>query len=319
MSKFLRKCQLTVGVDPKPVPGLGFSEESDHVVIPSDLTIDFTISRQALGSSQEATFRVKNLGEKTRNLIYKDPYALTEYIAVQFRAGWQDDPVLPICFNGFVRSASSFREGQDFITEIKAYDGGMAMANGFFAQTVIGKTVGQLMQALARTLPGTTGSTYIGDFPAKGSRGRVLLGNTWNILVQLSDGLAYIDNGDVKILNYNEAIQGAIPLIDSSSGLLGVPRRTPTMIEFDILFEPRVTLGQFLQLRSLSNPIYNGTYKVMKILHRGTVSPAVAGEYITSVGLFVGAGEASAVSQSANPNAQFGPNQFTVIQQGVLP
>ena len=314
MSKFGRACQLTVGINPVPTPGTNFSQESSSVTIPADLTIDFTISRQALGSSQEATFRIRNLAQATRNQIYKDPYALTEYIAVKFQAGYVTDPVLPVVFNGFVRSATSYREGVDVITEIQAYDGGMAMANGFFAQTVIGQTIGQIMQTLARTLPGTSGATYIGKFPLKGTRGRTLMGNTWNILVQLSDGLAYIDNGDVKILNYNEAIEGTIPLIDSSSGLLGVPRRTPTMIEFDLLFEPRVILGQFIQLKSATNPIYNGTYKVMKILHRGTVSPAVAGDYQTSVGLFVGTQESTAISGSANPSGQ-----FTVIQQGVLP
>jgi hypothetical protein len=309
MSKFSRKAQLTVEVNPSSTPNtFGVFEGQDNIVIPSDLTLDFTISRQALGSSQEATFRIKNLGAKTRNLVYKDPYALSEYLAVQFKAGYADDPVLPTCFNGYVRSATSYREGQDFITEIHAYDGGVAMANGFTNQTVIGQNISQIMQTLAKSLPGVSGSTFIGDFPTKGSRGRVLMGNTWAILVQLSDGLAYIDNGDVKILNYNEAIQGTIPLIDSASGLLGVPRRTPTMIEFDILFEPRMTLGQFIELKSISNPIYNGTYKVMKISHRGTVSPAVAGEYVTSVGLFVGASELQAQGQG----------RFTVVQNGVL-
>lgn len=319
MSKFGRKCQLTIGVNPALNPADQLVEESGFIVVPSDLTIDFTISRQPIGSSQEATFRIKNLGPKTRNLIYKDPYVLNEYLAIQFAAGYQTDPVLPVCFNGFIRDATSYREGVDIITEIHAYGGGVASANGFYNQTVIGQTLGQMMQALAKSMPGTSGATYIGKFPTLGSRGRTLFGNTWNILVEMSNGLAFIDNGDVKILNYNEAIQGTIPLLDSSAGLLGVPRRTPTMIEFDILFEPRLTLGQFIQLQSLSNPIYNGTYKVMKILHRGTVSPAVTGEYVTSVGLFVGTAEVQAASQSANPNVQFSPGQFTVVQQGVLP
>lgn len=319
MSKFGRRCQLVVGVNPLPTPGSDFSEESGSIIVPSDLTIDFTIDRQALGRSQMASFKIKNLGATTRNLIYKDPYALSEYIAVQFRAGYQSDPILPICFNGFIMSATSYREGVDFITEIKAYAGMTASANGFYGQTVIGQTLGQMMQTLASALPGTTGITYIGNFPTMGTRGRTLFGNSWNILVELSGGLAYIDNGDVKILNYNEAILGTIPLIDSSVGLLGSPRRSPTMVEFDMLFEPRVTLGQYIQLQSLTNPIMNGTYKVMKILHRGTVSPVVTGDYITSVGLFVGAAGAAAISQSANPNVQYGPGQFTVVEQGVLP
>lgn len=320
MSKFGRRCQLVVGVTPLPTPGSDFAQESGNITIPSDLTIEFVIDRQALGQMQLATFRIKNLGATTRNLIYKDPYTLSEYVAIQFRAGWASDPVLAVCFNGFILSATSYREGVDFITEIKANAGGTAAANGYYGQTVIGQSIGQMLQTLASSLPGTTGISYIGKFPgAFISRGRTLFGNTWNIMTELSGGLAFIDNGNVLILNYNEAILGTIPLIDSSSGLLGVPRRSPTMIEFDILFEPRVTLGQYIQLQSSSNGILSGTYKVMKIGHRGTVSPAEAGEYITSVGLFVGAAGAQSISQTANPNAQYGPGQFTVVEQGVIP
>ena len=283
--KFERKCSLAVEVNPdsKGVP------QSNHV-IPSNLTIEFEISRQFLASSQEATFRIYNLSEKTRALVQKDPYALTEFRAVQFRAGYRD--FTPLVFNGFVRHATSERQGNNVITTISAYDGGQAMANGWTASTVAsGESVAQTLTKLAKSLPRVTGQPIVGDFPSKNLRSKVLFGNTWSVILQESGNLATIDNGQVKVLKPNEAIEAEIPLIDSDSGLLGLPRRTPTKLEFDMLFEPRLTIGQLVELQSRANRLYNGTYKVTGFTHRGVISPAIAGECVTTVSLFFGPDE----------------------------
>ncbi len=305
-TKFDRRCKLSVEVNPDSsgVP-------QSNLTIPADLTIEFEISRQFLSSSQEATFRIYNLAERTRNLLQKDPYALTEFRAIQFRAGYASFP-LPLVFNGFVRSATSYRRGVDVITEISAYDGGLAMANGFTSQTFAAGTSGQqILGVLARSLPRLAGSPIIGDFPGAGTRGNVLFGNTWSVILQQSGGLATIDNGQVKILQPNEAVQAVIPVINSDAGLLGVPRRTPTKVEFEMLFEPRLTVGQIVTLESRFNKLLNGVYKVTGFNHHGTAPsigpdetggrvPVVAGPYSSAVSLF------------------FGPDELRVVQGNVV-
>lgn len=290
--KFGRRCQLSVEVNPSTTPGSDFAEGRNNIVIPPEKTIEFEISRQSLGSSQEAVFRVLNLGEKTRNLIFKDPYALTEYRAIQFRAGYADQPFLPLCFNGFVRSATSSRPGDDWVTEISAYDGGLQMANAFTAQTIAsGQSVAETLKLLANSLPRVAGAPVIGEFPATNKRGKVLFGPTWNVILQESQGLAVFDNGQVKILNVDEAIAAEIPVINADSGLIGSPRRTQTSLEIETLLETRLTLGQIVKLESLTNKFFNGLYKVMGFTHRGTISPAVGGNCTTTISLFYGAGE----------------------------
>jgi hypothetical protein len=116
----------------------------------------------------------------------------------------------------------------------------------------------------------------------------VLFGNTWNIIRQESDNLAIIDNGQVKILQPNEAIASDIPVITSASGLLSSPARSGQMIELDMLFEPRLTVGQIVELDSTTNRLYNGTYKVMGFTHSGMISPAVAGPAKSTVQLWLG-------------------------------
>lgn len=307
--KFGRRCQLRVEVNPSVVSGSDFTEGRDSITIPEELSIEFEISRQALASSQTGTFRIYNLGEKTRNLIFRDPYELT-YRAIQFRAGYEDDPFLPLCFNGFISSAVSYREGVDFITEIRAYDGGLAMATGFTSQTLVaGESAGSALKRLVSHLPGVRATPIIGSFPATSLRDRTLFGNTWNVILEESNGLATIDNGQVKILNYNEAIQAEIPVITSASGLLGSPRRGATKLEFDMIFEPRFTLGQIIQLDSSTNRRFNGLYKVQGFSHRGLISPSVAGDCSTNVSLFFGPGEFTE-AQLASGRQTVGPYQI---------
>lgn len=315
--KFGRRCQLSVEINPSPTPGTDFSEGKNTLTIPQDITIEFEIDRQSLSSSQTATFRIYKLSEQTRNLLYRDPWELT-YRAIKFRAGYADDISLPLCFNGFVSSATSQKpEGGDFVTEIKAYDGGLSMQNGYTAISIVsGQKTSDILQALSSNLPGVRASPIIGTFPSTNLRGKVIMNNTWQAIVEESNGLAVIDNGQVKILNYNEGIAPAIPIIDAAAGLLGSPRRGATKIEFDMLFEPRLALGQIVQLQSAANPLFNRFYKVVGFSHEGIISPSVDGPCGSNVSLFFGADELTA-AQKASGRQTMGPFQIvegTVVQ-----
>lgn len=277
MSKFGRTYSLSLEV-----------AGGQKVEIGMPITVEFEVRRETASSSQDATIRIYNLGERLRDLIYKDRFNTTEYRAVQLRAGYENFPT-PLIFNGVIREATSERIGTEFITTLDCYDGGYAMANSYTARTFgAGATRKQIMEALSGDLKGTTGQPIIGNFPGRSVRGSVYLGNTWSYLVNLSDGYATLDNGQLKVLQPNEAIRAEIPLITAESGLLGSPRRSSTLLEFSMLFEPRFSLGQIVGLESTTNSLFNGSYKVMGFTHRGIVSPAVGGDYRTEVQLWRG-------------------------------
>ena len=251
------------------------------------LTIDFDVRRNSMSSANTANFRIYNLGERTRNLIYFDRYNISEFRAIQLRAGY--DKFTPLIFNGTVRQAYSYREGVNMVTDVECYDGGFQMVNGFTSQTIgIGTTATEVVRSLAASLPGLSASPIVGAFNTINKRGEVLFGNTWQIIGQKTGGLANIDNGQVKALQNNEVITGEITEISSSTGLLGSPKRSDALIEFDMIFEPRLTIGQVLELKSSTNRIFNGRYKVMGVQHRGTISDAVAGTAVTTVSLWLG-------------------------------
>ena len=292
MEKFDRVYSLKVetdsGREANPLEFHARFNPNEFVEISRPLTVEFEINRQMFGSSQTGSFRIYNLNEKTRGLIQKDWFQVV-LRAIQFRAGYRtsDGDSLPMCFNGTVKTAYSYRQGVDYITEIEAYDGGwnMAYGNNVALSQAAGLSAEKTIRKLAELLPYTTGNAIVGNFPVTNKRGEVLFGNLWDLILRKSDGKAFFDNGQVKALNYHEVIKGLLPTISSDTGLLGVPRRTKTTLEFEMLFEPRLLVGQLVKLES-ENPLFNRPWKVIGFTHRGLISESVGGECRTNVVLW---------------------------------
>jgi hypothetical protein len=81
---------------------------------------------------------------------------------------------------------------------------------------------------------------------------------------------------------------------------LGKPYQEAGILHFSMLFEPRLKIAQAINLVSMTEPQLNGQYKVVSIKHQGTISDAVCGDAITTVGLF-------------NPTFPPTDNAFTII------
>jgi hypothetical protein len=289
--KFLPIYSLSVETNPKADGG------AQNAVISPPISVYFDITRQSLATSNYATFKLVNLAEATRNAIFKDKFDITTFRSVQFRAGYGN--FMPLVFNGTVLQAYSYRQGVDFITEIQGQDGAFAMTNGFFSQTIqSGASAASILNLLSTNLPQISGTPIIGDFPTVNTRAEVLSGNTWGLIYEKSGGLAYIDNNQVKALNTDEVIPGEIPLITGSTGLLGSPRRGNIQIEAELLFEPRLTVGQIVQLKSTTNSLFNGTYKVTGFKHSGLISPTVEAPRTTTCTLFKGTNFVSLMNAS---------------------
>ena len=286
-AKFGRICQLKLEIGPlSPL-------NARTLTAPEGLSVEFDINRQSLSSTQTGQFRIFGMRPATRQAVYKDQLDWTQFRAVQFRAGYQT--FMPLIFNGTILTAYSDREGAETSTTVDCFDGGYSMTNGYTIQSNAGGAVGQaaedVIAQLGAGMPGVAGKPVVGSFPVANKRGEVLCGNTWNLIQLKSDGNATISDGVVYALNPTEGlIKGKvvdittlttanddIPVINSATGLLGVPRRTGQIVEWDMVFEPRLTLFQVVSLQSTFNPMYNGIFKVMGFRHHGIISPMVNG------------------------------------------
>lgn len=266
----------------------------DVIYIQPPFTIEFAIRRQILASANTGSLRIYNLNSSSRNRIYKDPYDVTHFRQVILKAGYGN--TVSTIFKGNVSKATSCRsEGSvDFITEIEGYDMSYAMQNAF-SNWGVAPTLGN--PVISRNLVVDKiimdlGNNFvdrgaIASFPGSYPRGRVVSANSWQLLQTETENNCFIDNGKVHCLKDNDAFQGDILEVNSGSGLLGTPKRADKFLLVDMIFEPRVKLGQLINLNSRTLTKFNGQYKVVGIDHIGTISDAVGGKCKTTLSLFL--------------------------------
>lgn len=254
------------------------------------LTLEFDVQRKNLATANTANITITNLGPINRQKVYKDSFDISTYLLIELYAGYQNDKItmLPLIFKGFVKSSYTERSGGDFKTHFECQDGAAAQAMGFVSKTnSAGTSLKDTLKDLVKELPKIDGST-IGNISGEISkRANVLFGNPAEHLKTITDSKFYIDNNVCYVLDNDEVLTGEIALISEENGILNSPKRGDVGIDVDMIFEPRLKVGQLLELKSSSNPIYNGTYKVTGLSHHGTISGSVNGPATTTVTLLV--------------------------------
>jgi hypothetical protein len=295
--KFGRNYSLQVGVlasnNNLVGPAPATASVGQLLTVQPPFTIEFDITRNLLSSANVSSIRVFNLSEVHRNLLRKDVSDYGSFRSIVLTAGYGQN--LPVIFSGNVTQAWSVREGVNFITQLESFDGGFAFANGVTANEFPANTSQEvIISTLLNNLPGVAPGV-IGSYPGSISRGNTFNGPTVDLLRDLTGGGFFIDNGKAHCLNDSECLTGELTLINASSGLLGTPVREQTILHFDMIFEPRLQIGQLVQLESMTDSNFNGQYKVISVKHRGMISEAVCGDAITSVGLFYGTSKLTTV------------------------
>lgn len=276
MDKYNRKYQLAIQ-----------TQDGSTLVIEPPFTMEFDITRNILTSANVCQIRVLNLNKRNRNQIRFDISNYGELRGIVLKAGYGEN--LPIIFAGNISQAWSVREGTNFVSQIECFDGGYALANGTYNQEFIAGTPQMtVINSMVESLPGVTPGV-VRNVSGEIQRGNAYSGNTADLLNQLVPNQFFIDNQKANILGDSECIQGDIANISSDAGLLGTPIREQAIIHFDMVFEPRLKIGQLLNLSSVTDDSFNGSYKVISIKHRGIISEVVSGDAVTSVGLFKGA------------------------------
>ncbi len=261
--------------------GVQANTTKPSLVISLPFTVDFDISRENLAQSNHAKIRVYNLSAEHRNFLRFDQSNTGQIQQIQFNAGYGSNP--PMVFTGNLRQAFSVREGVNFISELIAFDNGYAAVNaifdGYFAP---GTPWVDVLTTIAMSIPNVSIGS-VGSFPGTLPRPQTYSGNPIDLLSELTGGASFIDNGKVNILGTAECIATANPVvINAQSGLLNTPQLEVGIASFSMLFEPSLHLGEVVDVVSATGSNFNGTFKIIGVKHRGTISGAVCGEAITT-------------------------------------
>jgi hypothetical protein len=275
-------------------------QEYNHVIIEPPITIQFEIEQPNLADIPKATFRIFNLSTNTRNSMFRDPFAMSDFRSVQFSAGYRqgDETLMGMLFDGDVKSCLSYRKGTDWITELDCNVGIMGMANGNIADSYpAGTTQKDMLEKLLSAIPGLEKPVVGETFGDKIKRAVSVFGNAAQIIKDLvSSDFTISSQGVPMVLALNEVVRGDIQVINSASGLIGMPRRSKNIIEFDMMFEPRLKIKQLIRLESanidqavgagvaysMQKP-FDGEFQVTGISHKGTISGAVCEDLVTTV------------------------------------
>ena len=264
------------------------------------LTCDFNISRNINSSANTGHFTIYNLKPSVVRDLYKDLQDRSDQRTMTFAAGYnvyKDN--LPTLFTGDVMRCFSYRQGPDIVTEIEAQDGGFGIIEGqveqpfdkaLWNQGNVKKNIQSLIATLDKygIKPGV-----IGDVKIKTTRGITVVGSVWDILQGLAESGAntFIDLQKVYVLASGQKADpsrnisktgadafiapGMLYEINSSTGLLGTPRRWEYHVDFNLLLEPNLILGQLINLSSDIQPEINAEYQVIGLCHTGTISGGV--------------------------------------------
>ena len=256
----------------------------EPIIVTMPLTIRFNVQRSILDSFNTLDIDIYNLGKSARDRIFQDRFNLSGR-TIRLEGGYD---TLSLMFDGIITEASSAREGVDIVTKISAYSDKFDMNNTQTFTTIDGgKTVGDVIEFLIGQFPTLTRGA-VGSFLDVLQRPAVLNGNTYDLIRKYSDNQVFVDNNRVYVLKRYETTENQVFVINTQTGLLGTPRRDDAYLTTVTLFEPRIDIGQRVELQSEVMPVYNGQYKVVGINHEGVISEAVGGNCRTMLQLFVG-------------------------------
>lgn len=251
-------------------------------------TIEFDISRNDFADANYAQIRIYNLSQLHRNLLRHDVTDQNAYqpLVLVLQAGYGAGPIYPVIFSGNAQVAYSKREGNNFITTITGFDGGAAFQNAVTDLNIAAGTPWQdvIGAALRDLTPYGIQIGAVAPFPGTVAKGFGLSGNTTKLLGELTNDSFFIDNRTANVVPDGFCI-GTSPFvtINSQTGLLNTPSVQQSIIDIEILFEPRLTVGSTIKLESNAAKVYNGIHQVVGITHRGVISGAVSGEATTGI------------------------------------
>lgn len=286
MSRYIRDYEIQI-----------LSPDNELITILPPISIHVNIVRNTLASVNKCSLTIYNLSAATRNRIFKDRYTIVEYWQLVIKAGYfyKRSKRIETIFQGNIYESLSYKDKTEWITKIDGFDGLHAIQNGFTSGTIEANTpnktiVKKIIKDMPELIEGVLGTPTEG----KTKRGKVLFGQSIQVLAEQVENQFWIDNERVNIIGSEEYLPEQVLLLDSEE-ILTTPKRRDTFLDCEILFLPEAKVGLIAEINSLA-PIYNGQYKTMGFTHDITISGKECGTAKTMISLYAGAAGLRAVA-----------------------
>lgn len=244
--QWIRQCRLLVG-------------NGSEAVDVSNLRIRFNVQRATVPTPEQADIIITNLSNATANKIVRD-----EYTEVVLQAGY--DGSLETIFEGeIVQRRGPARENPtDTYVNLLVKGGQRAHSYGIVNKTLsAGHTFRDQVDACLEALkPYGITAGHISDLgTVKMPRGRAMFGMVRNQLRAICSSVGatwWIEGKKLNILKSTETMPGNAVVINSETGMIGMPVQTIEGIEVKCLLNPKINLGSILKINEAS--IQKGKY-----------------------------------------------------------
>jgi hypothetical protein len=217
----------------------------------SDLRIRFSVRRGDLKTPNSADIRVYNVSDQTAQRAQK------EFERIVLQAGYAGN--FGVIFDGTIKQVRRGRESQtDTYIDITAADGDSAYNFAVMsASLAAGSTPDDHLQAALKSME-SRGIT-MGEGSAlsanKLPRGKVMFGMTRDYLDTLgkTQDLSWsFQDGKLTLIPNTAYLPGEVVVVNSATGMVGLPEQTQNGITVKMLLNPSVKVGRRLQINNAS-------------------------------------------------------------------
>ena len=274
-------------ITPLKIVGNNVVDAGPATIITDPLTIRFNVNKMIYaGANISANIQIYNLNKTTRDHIFYDWLQIDDLRKVELSAGYYGGK-FGLIYRGVIRSCRPKKERTDVVMEIEAQSGLFVLDNEISLCLDSGESNKEVVGTIVeKTAILEQGEQAIVEkyFPRTVS----LLGPAALILKTYSNEKGFVDNERYLILDPNDAVEGDVRVIDDETGLLGIPERDRTTVKVTCMFEPRIKLGEIIQIKSRIADVFDGQYKVWGISHSGVIGDAASGTLTTTLTLYTG-------------------------------
>lgn len=256
------------------------------IVVTNPITLRFNVQRMPFGGACQATFDVYNLNPETRKELFLDFYDSKNIRQVKLEAGYEGGK-FDVIYRGRIMTSKPQKTRTDVIMHIEAISGLSALDSMLHVSLKEGEQLNDVSGRIIKDIPGVQmGEVSLPDYTFQ--RPVALIGNGLAVLKRYTKDNVFIDLDRIIVIGKDEVISGDVRVIDDETGLLGVPERQRTSLTVNCVFEPRIKVGQGLEIKSRIAPDFDGQYKVWGVSHSGIIGGTQGGECITTIQLWTG-------------------------------
>ena len=242
---------------------LDISNDQETLSI-EQLRVAFEIDKTINEKPNPAKIQVWNLNRDHINQLLSQ-----DYKKVALSVGYGE---LRQIYAGDITKTRIQREGLDFVLTLECSDGHQAYTQSRAKTTLkAGATDKQIVEELQKTMPKVqTGAIDIPN-QRKLPRGRVLNGNSRDILTKIARNNKAdwsTQDGSLIFLPKDKVLSDDAVLISQDTGMINAPEQTDEGLELTCLLNPALQIGGLVKVESIIE-YFNGEYKIVKLAHSG--------------------------------------------------